>query len=83
MAEFNESPHYEDDLISLRGSDEETSKVYAEFNEGGDVKNPQLELGMKFPSHKSFREALRVWAIARGYSYKLQKNNKTMITTVC
>lgn len=83
VEEFNERPHYEDDMLSFQGSDDENGKVCADFNEDGDVKNLQLDLGMKFYDPHCFREALRAWAIGRGYSYKLCKNNRTMITTVC
>lgn len=76
MEEFNEPPYYEDDLLSMQGSDDESKKMYADFNEDGDVKNPQLELGMKFSGHTCFREALRALEIARGFSYKLKKKQQ-------
>ena len=77
MEEFNEPAHYKKDLLSLRGSDDERGHVYVDFNENGDANNPHLENGMKFSRHNCFREALRAWAIARGYSHKLTKNTKS------
>lgn len=48
LEEFNEPPQYKKDLISMQGPDDESNHVYAELNEDSDVKNPHLEISMKF-----------------------------------
>ena len=82
LREFNEKPVNDDEQGSLKGSDDEDNIDNVDFNEQI-MQDPQLCKGMKFTSGEVFRIALQEWAIKRGYSYILNKNNKERVSAIC
>ncbi|XP_056692339.1 uncharacterized protein [Spinacia oleracea] len=73
----------EDEVLSVDGSeDEEVS--YHVFNPRTDFKiGIKLSVGLKFPSRKTFRKALRNHAIENGYNYYFLHNKSHRITVYC
>ena len=47
------------------------------------MQDPQLCKGMKFISVYVFKKALQEWAIKRGSSYTLNKNNLERVSAIC
>ncbi|KAK4382619.1 hypothetical protein Sango_2854200 [Sesamum angolense] len=72
----------EDDLHSLKGSDDENVDNVV-WNDAMDRQDVDLCIGMKFPSREKYREALRDWAVRRGWDLTFVKNEKTKITAIC
>ena len=66
----------------MKGSDDEDHADNVDFNEQT-MQDPQLYKGMKFTSADVFRKALQEWAIKRGYSYTLNKNNLERVSAIC
>ncbi|KAH7844499.1 hypothetical protein Vadar_028643 [Vaccinium darrowii] len=60
--EWLSDPGDDDELQTLRGSDEDSDQInHPEFNEDMDMKNPVMKKGMKFTNVTVFRKALREW----------------------
>ncbi|KAL0438655.1 UNVERIFIED_CONTAM: hypothetical protein Slati_2348500 [Sesamum latifolium] len=72
----------EDDLHSLRGSDDDNVD-HMVWNEDMDRQDVDLCIGMKFPTREKYREALKDWAVRRGWDLTFVKNEKTKITAIC
>ncbi|KAL0434500.1 UNVERIFIED_CONTAM: hypothetical protein Slati_2784300 [Sesamum latifolium] len=72
----------EDDLVSLRGSDDEEPD-YPVWQEKMDMGNEDLTVGMKFPTREKYRDVLRDWAVRRGWDIKFQHNETKKITATC
>ncbi|KAL0378605.1 UNVERIFIED_CONTAM: hypothetical protein Sradi_3166000 [Sesamum radiatum] len=72
----------EDELISLRGSDDE-EPGYEEWNDRMNMENVELSVGFKFPTRKKYREVLRDWSVIKGWDLKFIKNEKYKITATC
>ncbi|KAL0306887.1 UNVERIFIED_CONTAM: hypothetical protein Sradi_6106000 [Sesamum radiatum] len=72
----------EDDLHSLRGSDDEIGNNL-DWNDLMERQDLDLCIGMKFATRKKYREVLRDWAVRRGWDLKFVKNEKSKITAVC
>ncbi|XP_074313846.1 uncharacterized protein LOC141649043 [Silene latifolia] len=71
----------DDELDSKHGSDDDEVKTYPIFNADKDFKKPiNLTVGLKFPSNKVFRKALRWSAIENGYEYYLLHNGSQRCT---
>ena len=68
-------PTFEDDLVSIDGSNDEEVPEQVEFNAKSDMKNVVLKKEMKFPNAKVFRAALREYAI--------KFNERTKISIHC
>ncbi|XP_074298337.1 uncharacterized protein LOC141629194 [Silene latifolia] len=74
----------DDELDSKHGSDDDEVKTYPIFNADKDFKKPiNLTLGLKFPSNKIFRKALRWSAIENGYEYYLLHNGSQRVSAYC
>lgn len=56
---------------------------FMDFNEETSMKDLELCKDMKFNNENIFRNALREWAVRRGYSCVLVKNNRLRIIVVC
>ncbi|KAG8387639.1 hypothetical protein BUALT_Bualt02G0042300 [Buddleja alternifolia] len=72
----------EDELYSLRGSDDETPK-HPIWEDGMEKKGIGPCVGMKFISRDKYREVLRDWAVRNGWDLKFLKTEKGRITAVC
>ncbi|KAL0303113.1 UNVERIFIED_CONTAM: hypothetical protein Sradi_6179400 [Sesamum radiatum] len=72
----------EDDLHSLRGSDDEIGDSVV-WNDSMERQDLDLCIGMKFATRVKYREVLRDWAVRRGWDLTFVKNQKSKITTVC
>ncbi|KAK9998214.1 hypothetical protein SO802_017817 [Lithocarpus litseifolius] len=76
-------PALEDDIASVDGSDDEQGPRNLEFNERTDMENVRLVVGMKFPSSKVFRQALREYVIQHHIDIKWKLNEKKKISVHC
>lgn len=73
----------EDELKDLERFDDEGPN-YSIFNPIVDFKGKiKLSLGLKFPSIKAFRKALRHHAIESGYNYYYLHNGSSRVTIYC
>lgn len=82
-ANWNSEPENDDELKSLKGSDDEESNEQVEFNEKVHMKNPELICGMKFPNAQTFRKYLKEWNVVHGYDIEFDKNESSRITAKC
>lgn len=72
-------PDDEDNIENLN-----TSKIkHPVFNEGDSMKNRELEVCMKFPNVKVFREAITDWVVRNGYQLDHLNNESTRFTAKC
>ncbi|KAK4380800.1 hypothetical protein Sango_3029500 [Sesamum angolense] len=78
MLEDLEGP-LDDDIF---GSDDDNVDNVV-WNDAMDRQDVDLCIGMKFPSREKYREALRDWAVRRGWDLTFVKNEKTKITAIC
>ena len=76
-------PAFEDDLVSMDGSNDEQVPEQVEFNANSDLINVELKKEIKFPNAKVFRAALREYAIKKPIDIKFKLNEKTKISVHC
>ncbi|KAG8365951.1 hypothetical protein BUALT_Bualt17G0025400 [Buddleja alternifolia] len=72
----------EDDLESMRGSDDEGSPFFVWFDDTG-MRTFEMIVGVQFPSKKKYREVLRNWAVRKGWDLKFTCNEAAKITAIC
>ncbi|KAG5544094.1 hypothetical protein RHGRI_016740 [Rhododendron griersonianum] len=82
-ANWYSEPENDDELKSLKGSDDDESHEQVEFNEKVHTKNPELICGMKFPTVQTFRKYLKEWNVVHGYDIEFDKNESNRITAKC
>ncbi|KAG8364372.1 hypothetical protein BUALT_Bualt19G0122000 [Buddleja alternifolia] len=72
----------EDDLESMRGSDDEGPPSFV-WSDDTDMKTFEMIVGLQFPSRKKYREVLRDWAVRKGWDLKFTCNEAAKITAIC
>ncbi|KAK9087310.1 hypothetical protein Syun_029704 [Stephania yunnanensis] len=72
-----------DELHTDDNSDESEKMRYLEFDEFKDMADPQLELGMKFSSFKTFKLACRNWGIQNKRQIRFTMNDRKRCICKC
>ncbi|XP_051144006.1 uncharacterized protein LOC127260335 [Andrographis paniculata] len=70
-------------LCSPADSNDTRGPAYKEWDDEMEESDCELKVGMKFVNRLKYRQALRDWAVRKGWNINLIKNEKKKVTAVC
>ncbi|XP_051146985.1 uncharacterized protein LOC127262376 [Andrographis paniculata] len=70
-------------LRSPADSNDTRGPAYEEWDDEMDESDCESKVGMKFVNRLKYKQALRDWAVRRGWNINLIKNEKKKVTPVC
>ncbi|KAL3529642.1 hypothetical protein ACH5RR_008964 [Cinchona calisaya] len=83
---FAESEHVTDQEVleeAIMSSDDESGNDFPKFNEDTDMDNPNIIVGLVFPTGDVYRKVVRMYSIKKGFELKFKKNDPGKISAYC
>ncbi|KAL3508180.1 hypothetical protein ACH5RR_033562 [Cinchona calisaya] len=83
---FSKSEHVTDQEVleeAIMSSDDESGNDFPKFNEDTDMDNPNIIVGLVFPTGDVYRKAVRMYSIKKGFELKFKKNDPGKISAYC